>query len=414
MWGGPSHLDTFDPKPDAPDEVRGEFDVISTRTPGLYLSEHFERLATLTDRVAIVRSFTHDDPAHLSSAHTLLTGHLPPVNKSDDEPPSERDTPHLGAMFHALRPTGSALPSAVTMPWQAYHPSAPGGTAPGQHGGWLGRSADPMLITGDPSEPNWQVPALELLDGVDVHRLNRREELLARIDEQRHALDSMAALATSAYGMAAGIGDHVLQQSRAFELLASSDVHAAFDLTQETDETRDRYGRHVHGQCVLLARRLVESGVPFVNVNWHNDGEAFWDTHGDNFRRLKRDLIPPADRALSALIEDLETRGMLEDTLIVWVGEFGRKPQITRGNAGREHWPFCFSGLFAGGGIRGGTIYGASDDQGGYPVEHATSPHAIAATVLHAMGVPENTTLQDRASRPHPLYADRPLTDLFT
>ncbi len=378
--------------------------------PGIQLSEHFNSLANLTDRVAIVRSFTHDDPAHLSSAHTVLTGQLPPVNKSDAEPPSERDTPHLGAVFNELRPTGSALPSAVTMPWHAFHPAASGGNAPGQHGGWLGRAADPMLITGDPNQPDWQVPALELLDGIDLDRLHRREQLLDCIDEQRRSLDAIAANTLQELNRDAASIDLNRQQSRAFELLASSDVRSAFDLSLETDAMRDRYGRHIHGQCVLLARRLVERGVPFVSVNWHNDGQNFWDTHGNNFNRLKNDLIPPADRALSTLIEDLEERGLLDETLIVWVGEFGRKPRIN--NAGREHWPFCYSGLFAGGGIRGGNVYGASDSQGAYPAELPTSPHAIAATVLHAMGVSQEATLTDRTERPHRLYGDRPL-ELF-
>ncbi len=401
MWGGPSQLDTFDLKPDAPSDIRGEFQPISTRTPGLLLCEHFEHLARITDKVAIVRSLHHDDPAHLSSGHTTVTGHLPPVNKSDAEPPSDRDTPHLGCVMSHLRPAPSALPSFVTLPWKVAHPAAPGGQAPGQHGGWLGHKYDPFVITGDPSRADWQAPSLSLCDGITPERMRDRRVLLRQLDVARARLDSTDVRQLSHW------------EQRAFELLASAKVRQAFDLSDEPDHVRQRYGQNIHGQCVLLARRLVEHGVPIVNVNWHSDGRNFWDTHGDNFNRLKRDLIPPADRALSALIEDLEVRGMLDDTLVVWVGEFGRKPNITAGNAGREHWPYCYSGLLAGGGIQGGAVYGASDRHAAYPVDDPVSPHDLVATIYHALGVARGTELQDNLGRPHQVYAGRPLTRLL-
>lgn len=400
MWGGPSHLDTLDPKPNAPGEIRGEFQSIPTRVPGTHISEPFTRLAGLTDRTAVIRSLTHDDPAHLSSAHTTVTGHLPPVNKSDAEPPSDRDTPHIGSMMARLRPGSQTVPPFVLMPWKAYHPAAPGGVAPGQHGGWLGQRYDPFLVTGDPSRPDWEVPSLALLDGLSIGRLQDRKMLLQTLDAQRAALERQTESMTD------------LQQ-RAFRLLASGDVREAFDLNREPEQVRDRYGRNTHGQCVLLARRLIEHGVGLVSVNWHNDHKTFWDTHGNNFNRLKDDLIPPADQALSALLEDLQDRGLLEETLVVWVGEFGRKPQITKGNAGREHWPFCYSGLLAGGGIRGGTLYGASDKHGAYPATNPVTPHDLAATVYHALGVAPETTVKDRLDRPHPVYAGRPVEALF-
>lgn len=403
MWGGPSQLDTFDLKPEAPAEVRSEFDPIATPVPGLQICEHFQHMAPLMDRVAVVRSLTHDDPAHLSSAHTVLTGHLPPVNKSDREPPSERDTPHLGAMMSRLRPTGGGLPSFITMPWLAYHPAAPGGKAPGQHGGWLGRASDPLLLEGDPSRPDWKVPALALGDGITTDRLENRRRLLGVVENQQRLLER-SVVAAELRG----------QQQRAFRLLTSPDVRQAFDLSREPDDVRDRYGRNIHGQCVLLARRLVEHGVPFVSVNWHQDGRNFWDTHGNNFNRLRDHLIPPADRALSALLTDLERSGLLEETLVVWVGEFGRKPQIDRNNrAGRDHHPFCYSGLLAGGGIRGGAVYGRSDALADRPAENPVSPHDLAATILHAHGVDPSATLPDRVGRPHRLYGGRPITDLF-
>ena len=402
MWGGPSQLDTFDMKPNMPAEVRGEFDPIPTAVPGMQICEHFTDLAKLTDKVALVRSLTHDDAAHLSSAHTVLTGHLPPVNKSDAEPPSDRDTPHLGSVLAKLRPTTGGLPPFITMPWLAYHPAAPGGKAPGQNGGFLGHGFDPLLIEGDPSQPDWKVPALTLNDGVTADRLSHRRRLLESIERQRRALDEAATLS-----------DLDTQQQQAFGLLGSSDVRRAFDIHREPDAVRDRYGRHIHGQCVLLARRLVEHGVPFVSVNWHQDKNPFWDTHGDNFNKLKNSLIPPADQALAALLGDLEERGLLEETLIVWVGEFGRRPQITAANAGREHHPHCYSSLLAGGGIRGGTIYGSSDRGASYPIDNPVSPHDLTATMMHALGVPPKAQLRDQSGRPRWVYDGKPIVELF-
>lgn len=402
MWGGPSQLDTFDMKPAAPAEIRGPFQPIATRTPGLQICEHFPRVAQHTDKLAVLRSLTHDDPAHLSSVHTLLTGHLPPVNKSDAEPPSERDTPHMGAVLSRLMPSGGALPSAVTLPWIVSHPAAPGGQAPGQHGGWLGRGADPLLISGDPNQPGWQVPALALRDDVSLPRLTARRALLREVDRQRAQL-SEAAAATATNQLA----------SRAFDLLTAPDVRQAFDLEAETPATRDRYGRHIHGQCVLLARRLAERDVPLVTVNWHNDGRNFWDTHGDNFTRLKSELIPPADQALAALLEDLQDRGLLDDTIVAWGGEFGRKPQISAGGNGREHWPYCYSGLLAGAGVRGGAIYGASDKHASRPIESPVHPQDLTATLYSALGIDPDLRLPDPSGRPLPFCEGRPIRELF-
>lgn len=403
MWGGPSQLDTLDLKPSAPAEVRGEFRPVSTATPGLQICEHFRHLAALSERIAVVRSLCHDDPAHLSSAHTTLTGSLPPVNKSDDEPPSRRDSPHVSVVAAEYHPAAPGMPGSVMLPWKTLHPAAPGGVAPGQTGGWLGSRRDPLLVTGDPAQPNWQAPALQLLDGLDSRRLHSRQQLLDAVDTQQRRLHQIATAA-----------DLTSQQLEAFRLLAGPAVRQAFDLTRETDSTRDRYGRNIHGQCVLLARRLLEFGVPFVTVNWHNDGRNFWDTHGNNFQRLKNDLIPPADQALSAVLSDLEDRGMLADTLVIWTGEFGRRPQITASNAGREHHPWCYSGLLAGGGVRGGAIYGASDEIARFPREKPVSPHDLTATILHSLGIPPDATLSDATGRPHQLYHGKPITEIFS
>lgn len=402
MWGGPSQLDTFDLKPDAPAEVRGSFNPISTKVPGIQICEHFTGLASMTDKLAIIRSLTHDDPAHLSSGHATLTGQLAPVLKSDADPPSAKDSPHLGAIVSKLRPSTNGLPSFVAMPWKAYHPAAPGGEAPGQHGGWLGSAYDGMLLNGDLNDPNWQPQGLSLPADIGIGRLESRVELLRALDAQRAKLHR--SLAASSYG------NH---QSRAMEMIGSGNVRSAFDLTQESDATRERYGRNVHGQCVLMARRLVEHGVPLISINWHNDGMNFWDTHGDNFNRLKNDLIPPADRALTALLGDLEERGMLDETIVAWVGEFGRKPQITAANAGREHWPFCYSGLLAGGAIQPGMVYGSSDKHGAYPASDPVSPQDFATTILHAMGLPTDAALLDREERPHTITSGRVLHELL-
>ncbi|MCA9192946.1 MAG: DUF1501 domain-containing protein [Planctomycetales bacterium] len=402
MWGGPSQLETFDLKPEAPAEVRGEFNPISTKVPGMQICEHFSQLANLTDKISIIRSLTHDDPAHLSSGHATLTGHLAPVLKSDADPPSSKDSPHLGSLIAKLRPSSGGMPSFVAMPWKAFHPAAPGGEAPGQHGGWLGSAFDGMLLQGDLNDPNWRPQGLSLPADMDLERLDSRVELLKTLDAQRiqlHRSQNAAAYAS--------------HQAQAMDMIGSARVRDAFDLSQERDSTRERYGRNLHGQCVLMARRLVEHGVPLVSINWHNDGKNFWDTHGNNFKRLKDDLIPPADRALSALIMDLDERGLLEETLVAWVGEFGRRPQITANNAGREHWPFCYNGILAGGGIQRGMIYGASDKHAAYPISDPVSPQDFATTILHAMGLPTQSTLLDREDRPHRITAGRILHELL-
>ncbi len=242
--------------------------------------------------------------------------------------------------------------------------------------GW-GKSYDGMLLTGDPNLPDWKPSALAMPADMTLNRLQSRYQLLRSFDQQRAALEKHREVRSP-------LSDLEGQQAKAFDLLASQKVREAFDLSKETSETRDRYGRNLHGQAVLMARRLVEHGVPLVSVNWHNDGKNFWDTHGDNFNRLKNELIPPADMALAALLEDLQQRGMLDETLVVWVGEFGRKPEITAANAGREHWPYCYSGLMAGGGVRGGTVYGASDAKAAYPITDPVSPLDFATTIVDA------------------------------
>ncbi len=266
----------------------------------------------------------------------------------------------------------------------------------------MGKKHDPFLVTGDPNTAGWNVPELALQDGLTSQRMLKRQELLTSLDEARSRLAKQAE-GSSWTGY----------QEQAFGLLTSKAARDAFDLSQEPDTIRDRYGRNIHGQSVLLARRLVERGVSLVSVNWHDDGRSFWDTHGNNFHRLKHDLLPPSDQALTALLDDLTDRGLLDETLIAWVGEFGRNPKITKNNAGREHWPFCYSGILAGGGIRGGMVYGSSDSQGGYPQELAVSPQDYMATVYESLGVAPDQMIPDPLNRPRRFCEGRAVSALF-
>lgn len=402
QWGGPSQLDTWDPKPDAPAEIRGEFASIDTNVPGIRISEHFPKLAKHVDKLAIVRSMTHDDPAHLSTVHHLLTGHLAPRPKSDVEPPSSKDWPFMGSMLTKLLPNEGPLPTSVMMPWVVSHPAAPGGKAPGQHGGWLGGGFDPFYVLGDPNDPGFQVPGLSLADGCTLERMHQRKRLMENLEGR---LDSPEVTGSATTWSP--------KHEKALTAVVSASARDAFDLNKETAETRDRYGRHIHGQCLLLARRLVEANVPLITVNWHNDGQNFWDTHGQNFHHLKNRLMPPADQGFAALLEDLAARGLLDETLIVWTGEFGRTPRVVAANAGREHWPRCYSAVLAGAGIQGGQTYGSSDKFAAYPASQPTSPADISATIFHALGIPHDLEVRDPLDRPMRISAGEPLLSLF-
>ena len=401
MWGGPSQLDTWDLKPDAPEGIRGPFKPIATSVPGVSISEHFPMLAAQMHRLAVVRSLSHDDPAHLSSAHRVLTGHLAPRPYSDAIGPSPKDWPHLGSLVARLRPGKGALPPSVTMPWTVAHPAAPGGRAPGQHGGWLGKSYDPFAVAGDPNNPAFRVGGLDLPEGLTHDRFQGRRALLEGLASQ---------------GPIPGAGPESWGgfQGKALDALASAEARGAFAIEREDPRTRDRYGRHIHGQCLLLARRLVEAGVHLVTVNWHDDGQNFWDTHGENFAHLKDRLMPPADRGLSALLDDLAARNLLDETLVVWVGEFGRAPKITRsGTGGREHWPRCYSAAMAGGGVRGGQVHGASDRWAAFPARDPVGPDDFGATILHALGIDPSREILDPLNRPMRINSGTPLRSLF-
>ena len=394
MWGGPSQLETWDPKPNAPVEVRGAFKPIATTVPGLQIGEHFPELAKRAKHYAVVRSMTHTDPAHLSPTHHLMTGRKAAKVNSDADGPSRSDAPCLGAMVQKHFPAG-ALPNAVTLPWAVSHPAAPGGTAPGQNGGWLGTGYDPFLITGNPNSPNFAVAGLNPAADVPLERLHSRADLCRKLDRCGGGNDGASGL-----------------RQKALDLLMAPAVAKAFDLNAESPTTRDAYGRHAHGQSCLLARRLIEAGTKFVAVNWPDDGQAFWDTHGNNFPSLKDRLMPPADRGFAALLDDLSTRGLLDETLVVWVGEFGRAPQIN-GSAGRDHWPKCYSAVLAGAGIRGGSIYGSSDKTAAAPAENPVSPADLTATMYHALGIDPQGIVTDRLGRELARTEGTPLRAFF-
>jgi len=379
MWGGPSHIDTWDPKPNAPVEVRGEFQSIATTVPGLRISEHFPRLAQQAHRYAVVRSMSHTDPAHLSPTHHLMTGRKASKINSDADGPSRSDAPCMGAVVSKYAPCKGPMPSAITLPWNVSHPAAPGGTAPGQNGGWLGSGFDPFLVTGNPADPAFRVAGLGGSADVSGSRLHDRADLLHRLDR----------------GTIGGGFDGL--RTRALDLLSSAKIAQAFDISREDVRLRDQYGRHQYGQCCLLARRLIEAGSRLVTVNWPDDGQGFWDTHGNNFPSLKDRLMPHADRGFAALLDDLSARGMLDDTMVVWVGEFGRTPQVA--NGGRQHWPGCYSAVLAGGGVHGGMVYGSSDRIGASPADLPTSPADLTATIYRALGIDPSMPVFDRLGR---------------
>ena len=330
-----------------------------------------------------------------SSPATLLRRRIP-------TPPARRrvDWPHLGALVSKLRPTAGAIPSAVNMPWTVMHPAAPGGKAPGQNAGWLGTAYDPFHIDGDPNASGFHVEGLGLPDGISPGRLADRRELLTQL--------------TDAAGRSGnGFPSWDVHQEKALDALVSAEACGAFQVDREGPRLRDRYGRHIHGQCLLLARRLIEAGVGLVTVNWHNDGHTFWDTHSDNFNSLKNRLMPPADQGFSALLDDLHGRGLLDETLVVWAGEFGRRPRITKANSGREHWPHCYSAVLAGAGVRGGSVFGASDRWAAYPTSDPVSPDDLGATILHALGIEPATTIKDTFGRPLRINDGTPVVSLF-
>jgi hypothetical protein len=323
-----------------------------------------------------------------------MTGHVAAKPNSDDDGARRSDAPCLGAVIQKVLPSAGAVPQAVTLPWVVAHPAAPGGVAPGQNAGWLGAGLDPFLVAGNPNSPSFAVAGLMGPADVSAERLQGRAELSRLLDRTGGSGGSYGDIRTKALG-----------------LLLSPTVVRAFDLSREPVTIRDRFGRHPHGQSCLLARRLIEAGTRLVTVNWPDDRQTFWDTHSNNFPSLKHRLMPPADIAFAALLDDLTARGLLDETLVIWVGEFGRTPRVEKG--GRQHWPHCYSAVLAGGGIQGGASYGASDRIGAYPADRPVSPADLTATMYHALGINPTTELFDQIGRPYRIADGVPIRQLF-
>ena len=396
QFGGPSQFESFDPKPQAPAEIRGEFGVIATRNPQLVIGEHLPKLAAVADKFSLVRSVHHDRANHNSGAYYSLTGRRPQVDLVTSNA-AATDFPSPGAVIDYLRRDRPLVPTAVSLPTMIA--DGPFRT-PGEFAGFLGKLHDPLFITQNPDDPKFSVDQLALPEGISIDRLRDRREVLSRLSATARLGEKIAA-----------VRDMDAYQQRAVDLLASPATRQALAVTEEPSETRERYGRDQYGQSVLLARRLVEAGVRFVTV-YYSAGIGGWDTHKDNFKTLKGSRLPHTDAALSALIEDLATRGLLDETLILWTGDFGRTPKVNK-DAGRDHWPPCQTVLLAGGGIRGGRLVGSSDKTGAYPLSEPKTPDDVMATVYHALGFDPETIIRDQLNRPMPIADGRPIAALF-
>jgi hypothetical protein len=415
--GGQSQLETWDPKPDAPEVVRGEFRPIATSVPGTFVGEHLPRLARLADRYTIVRSLSHDDVDHGSACYLALTGRFH-ARKSSNPPPRPSDDPTYGALVQRLRPTGR-------FPYEAVHLNGPllvpAEIGPGQDGGFLGRHYEPLVL-GDVNSPPEAMPALAPPIDLPAARLATRERLRETLDHCRSHIEG--ALANGAQADM----DHLYRQ--AFEVLASRACRQAFDLSAEPESMRDRYGRNRPGQACLLARRLVEAGVPLITVFWNytirgqdktpGSTETYgWDTHNDIFEALKVHLLPHFDVGFSALLEDLDERGLLQQTLVVCMGEFGRapivalEPKFAGRTPGRKHWPSAYSAVLAGAGIARGAVYGATDRFAAQPRSNRVGPWDIAATMFSALGIDPATEYLDPQGRPLTATAGQPITGLY-
>ena len=398
--GAPSHIDLWDPKPDAASEVRGSFLPIRTNVTGIHVSELLPEMAKRMDKLAIVRSVHHEHNSHNSGMYWSTVGRPYRIDSTLINP-SRADFPSFGTLAGWLaRRDGytGAMPPYVITPWP--HCDSRAYVTPGQFGGCLGAPFDPFVLNADPNAVDYRAPAISLIKEITRDRLGQRLGLLNRLD-------------TSAPPIVSSTADDMDQfRERAAHILQSETAAEAFELSKEPDSVRDRYGRHQWGQSHLLARRLIESGTRFVTTV--NGPSIIWDTHKDNDKRLRDVLVPPMEQAYAALIDDLDERGLLDSTLVVWMGEFGRTPKINA-DAGRDHWPGCYSVVLAGGGIRGGQVVGASDSIGAYPIDRAVSPADIHATVFAALGYDcRSITYQQVDGRPIPLTEGTPIAELFS
>jgi hypothetical protein len=395
-YGGPSHIDTFDLKPDAPREIRGEFNPIATRVAGTQISEHLPRMARIADKYTIIRSVHHRDNDHAIGAYLALTGYSHPRNDvlGIEFPMAPTDLPSMGSVLSKIRPNDRPIFTYVTLGdlrHFGHHDSL------GQGAGCLGRTYDPYTLPFvTRSEQQLDLSSITSVTArVDGRQLASRQQLLQQVSSIAPALERTA-----------DMRNLDVHTRRAFELLSARQTRDAFDVAREPQRVRDFYGPSAFGQNCLLARRLVEAGVPMITL--YGFANRDWDTHGNNFNELKNKLLPPTDRGLSALLEDLEQRGLLDETLVVWMGDMGRTPRINN-SAGRDHWSFCYSVVLAGGGIRPGMVHGSSDRAAGYPAEHQVSPADIAATIYQQLGIDPRGHVTDQQGRPLVVSTGNPI-----
>jgi hypothetical protein len=399
-YGGPSHLDSWDLKPDAPREIRGEFKPMATRVPGIAISEHLPRLATLAGHYAILRSVNHRDNDHAIGAYLALTGHHHPKNAilGIEPPVTPQDMPSLGSVVSKLRPGRKPVFPYVTLGDLRHFGNH---DTLGQDAGCLGKVYDPFTVpfVRPMTGPLDLGGVASLWANVDARRLDARRQLLAQMNRAAPALEATASMRNlDAF------------TRKAYALLASPSSRDAFDITKEPHKVRDAYGPTAFAQNCLLARRLVEAGVPLVTV--YSVGNRDWDTHGGNFKALKNTLLPATDRGVSALLNDLHSRGLLQETLVVWMGDMGRTPRINK-DAGRDHWSFCYSIVMAGGGVRGGQVHGSSDRTAGYPSTSPVSPADVAATIYHSLGINPRAHVTDQEGRPFVINTGKPIRALL-
>ncbi len=415
LQGGPSHIDIWDPKPDAPSNIRGEFKPIKSNVPGIWLSETMPQLAKQMDKATLIRSLSYTPAGlfnHTAAIYQMMTGYTPDrVSPSGQlEPPSPSDFPHAGSQISRLKPPETPMLPFVMLPrpLQESNVIGKGGTA-----GFLGPAFDPYYFYQDPNK-EIKLDDLTLRKDVSKERLSRRARLLDQVNAAMPEIEK-------------AVENYALDRyyEKAFDLILSGRARDAFDLSKEPDQMRDRYGRHTFGQGCLLARRLIEAGTRFVQMNWPSvaNGDPntdAWDTHAANFGPLRNLHCPKLDSGLSALLEDLDQRGMLSETLVVAVGEFGRSPRLgvsTSGNTnspdGRDHWPYCYTGLVAGAGIRRGALYGKSDATASSPAENAVHPTQLLATIYHALGINPHTIVYNHLNQPRELVQSEPVPALF-
>jgi hypothetical protein len=403
QWGGPSHHDTFDMKPSAPDAIRGEFKPVASNLPGVPVCERLPSMTRVMNKVTLVRTLHHTMKNHNSAGYYSLSGYAPPT---DDQRLRDANDlfPAYGSIVDRLAPARAGVPTFVAYP----HTISDGSITPGQHASFLGKAHDPLFINQDPNSSDFRLPELSLPENLSLERLGNRREMLRLIDRQTELLEFSA--------KAKGIDAHY---QRAMTMLSSPAVKKAFDLSAEPASVRDRYGRTTYGQGCLLARRLVEAGARFINVYFSRSiggCEGGWDTHGFNdkpmYPILKKYLLPITDHTLPTLLEDLDQRGLLEETLVVWVGEFGRSPRINK-LAGRDHWPQCYTAILAGGGVKRGHVHGASDKIGAYPVSDPVRPEDLSATMFQLLGIDPKTEIHDALNRPLPISAGEVVTGVL-